>query len=406
MSASPMSPAHPVPEWELHVLAWARDLLSQGRSPSTVAGYTNHVRALAKAVPDRDPWSVTPSMVATWLESREWAEVTRRRVLVSLRAFYAWGTMSGHTARSPLPGMPSVAPRSRGPQRAHVPAGWAEPVADWLAYLRAGGRAESTIRSRTEAVSRLARVYPDPWAVTTDDLAFYLSRTDWKPETKRAQRGAAATFYRWAVRAGRAKHNPAEGLDTVRVPRALPRPAPDQAVRDALAASDDRSRLMLSLAALAGLRRAEIAAVHTDDLSMPGVLRVRGKGGHDRLIPLHPDLSDALAGEVHRRRIGSDPGTGWTTVGTLPGWLFPSDLPGHHLSPPHVGKIIGAALPAGWTTHTLRHRFATQAYAAGRDLRAVQELLGHARPETTARYAAVPDHSLIEAVRGANLGHR
>lgn len=406
MSAALTSPAHPVPEWEPHVLAWARHLLTQGRSPATVAGYAYHVRALAQALPDHDPWTITPSMLADWLESRGWAESTHRRVMVSLRAFYAWAQTNGHTARSPLPGLPSVAPRTRGPQRAHVPPGWAEPVADWLAYLRAGGRTESTIRQRTAAVIRLAKDYPDPWAVTTDDLAFYLSRTDWKPETKRSQRGAVATFYRWAVRAGRTEHNPTEGLDTVRVPRALPRPAPDQAVRDALTATDDRSRLMLSLAALAGLRRAEIAAVHTDDLSTPGLLRVRGKGGHDRLIPLHPDLSDALAGEVHRRRIGAEPGTGWTVPGTLPGWLFPSDLPGRHLSADYVGRIITDALPAGWSTHTLRHRFATQAYAAGRDLRAVQELLGHARPETTARYAAVPDHSLISAVRGASLGHR
>ena len=50
-----------------------------------------------------------------------------------------------------------------------------------------------------------------------------------------------------------------------------------------------------------------------------------------------------------------------------------------------------------------RHRFATQAYRTGRDLRAVQELLGHAKPETTARYAAVPDGSLAAAVAGVGL---
>lgn len=59
---------------------------------------------------------------------------------------------------------------------------------------------------------------------------------------------------------------------------------------------------------------------------------------------------------------------------------------------------IEAALGDGWTTHSLRHRFATQAYRATRDIRAVQQLLGHSSPTTTARYVLVDEDSLAAAV--------
>ena len=74
---------------------------------------------------------------------------------------------------------------------------------------------------------------------------------------------------------------------------------------------------------------------------------------------------------------------------------------GGHLTPGHVGKLIGRALPDGVTAHMLRHRCATAAYAGTRDLRAVQELLGHARPETTAAYVATPGEAIRAAVAAA-----
>lgn len=82
------------------------------------------------------------------------------------------------------------------------------------------------------------------------------------------------------------------------------------------------------------------------------------------------------------------------------GWAFPGRDAGH-LSPGYVGKLVAAALPGGWTAHTLRHRFATNAYAGTHDLLAVQELLGHSRPETTRDYIELPREALREAVRKA-----
>ena len=144
---------------------------------------------------------------------------------------------------------------------------------------------------------------------------------------------------------------------------------------------------MILLALLAGLRRAEIAAVHTADMA-PEVLgyslRVTGKGGRVRALPLH----DALVEELVHRPVG---------------FVFPGACQGH-LSPGWVGKRLATLLGPGWSGHTLRHRFATQAYAVQRDLFAVQQLLGHSKPETTARYTAIPNDSLRAAVNGQVFG--
>lgn len=135
------------------------------------------------------------------------------------------------------------------------------------------------------------------------------------------------------------------------------------------------------LAAQCGLRRSEIARTRREDVEPDLVgyaLRVAGKGGHVRLVPLPDDLAAAIL----------DRG---------PGWLFPSSH-GGHLTPHHLGKIVSRHLPPGFTTHTLRHRCGTVAYRETRDLRAVQELLGHAKPETTAIYTQVPDGALRAAI--------
>jgi integrase len=155
-------------------------------------------------------------------------------------------------------------------------------------------------------------------------------------------------------------------------------------VKVAMIAADARTRLMLVLAVRQGLRRGEIALVHSDDVieDLAGwTLRVHGKGRKDRDVPLAEDVA--------------------TMLRTLPsGWAFPGGTDGH-LSAGHVGVLMARALPGDLTAHTLRHSFATKAYAATRDLLAVQELLGHARPDTTRTYVQLPDDALRRAVAGA-----
>lgn len=262
---------------------------------------------------------------------------------------------------------------------------WGILIQAWERYLRASGAPDSTIGQRTYHLRRVAReVGGCPADLTFERLADWLADQRWAPNTRRSYRGSLRAFYRWAVSTGRLTYSPAHELPPVRVPRPRPRPAPESAYRAALEVADERARLAIMLAACCGLRRSEIARVKVEDVEpdlLGRSLRVTGKGGHVRLVPLPDDLADEIG--VHR-----------------PGWLFPSSH-GAHLTPHHLGKIVSRCLPGPLTTHTLRHRCATVSYAATRDLRAVQELLGHAKPETTAIYTLVPDESVRKAMEAA-----
>jgi integrase len=266
---------------------------------------------------------------------------------------------------------------------------WRTLVVQWEGWLRAAGRPDTTIELRSYHIRRLGtETSLDPWTLTVDDLVAWLAAHSWAPETRRSYRASLRSFYSWAQATGRRPDSPAHLLPAIAVPRGRPRPAPDEVFRDAMAAADRRERIMMLLAASCGLRRGEIAKVRRDDLERDLVgwsLVVRGKGDHVRRVPLSDELGDELAS-------------------LPPGWVFTSPR-GGHLTAHHVGKLVSRLLPAGWTCHTLRHRCATAAYAATRDLRAVQELLGHAKPETTAIYTQVPDDAVRVAMRAADLGN-
>ncbi len=261
-------------------------------------------------------------------------------------------------------------------------------ITSWATWMRAAGRPGSTIYLRTYHVRRTFMEMPDadPLSVTTEDLVVWLGSKTWKPNTRRSNLTSLRVFFTWAQATGRRQDNPAALMPTVKVPRGMPRPTPDVIYRTALLEADDREQLMVQLAAKCGLRRGEIARTRVDEVVEDLVgysLRVVGKGGHERLVPLPDELA---------RTIREQPA----------GWLFPSpSRNGGHLTAPHVGKIISRLLPDGWSCHTLRHRCATVAYASTRDLRAIQELLGHAKPETTARYTQVPQDAIRAAVRAA-----
>ncbi len=260
---------------------------------------------------------------------------------------------------------------------------WATLIDAYVLYLGAGGKSAGTQSMRIYHLTRAGReLSKPPTRVTMDDLVAWMATKDWAPNTKRAYRGSLRSFFTWMVATGRTHSNPAAGLPPVKIPRGRPRPIPEGDYAEAVSHADERTRLAMLLAGQCGLRRGEISRARREDVEVDlggHSLRVLGKGGHTRLVPLTDDLA--------REILAHDDG-----------WLFPSSH-GGHLTAHHLGKTIAAALAAGHTTHSLRHRCATVSYAGTRDLRAVQELLGHAKPETTAIYTLVPD----SAVRAAML---
>jgi integrase/recombinase XerC len=272
-----------------------------------------------------------------------------------------------------------------------VPDAWAQPIEDYLLTLAAGGQRQNTVKVRRAHLTTMARgLGCRPEAVTGEVLVGWFGRqTHWAPETRKGYRFAARGFFSWAYRTGRVPVWVGDELQGVRVPKAVPRPASDDAWQAALTAADARSALMLRLAAEAGLRRAEVAQVHTRDLldgPAGAALLVHGKGGKQRVVP----IGDVLAALIRRGAAGHTPGA------PTDGWLFPND-DGGHLTAEYVGELVTDLLPRGCTMHALRHRFATRAYRGTRNLRAVQQLLGHSSIATTERYTAVDDDEIRAA---------
>lgn len=267
-----------------------------------------------------------------------------------------------------------------------VPGVWQRYLDEFENYLKLRGLRSSTIKTRIDWVRRFARdCMVSPVSVRAADVGTYAAAHDWRPETRRSVYASLRLFYRFMLEVEHVATDPTTFLPRVKPSEPKPRPAPRSAINDALSRCDERTTLILHLAAFAGLRRAEICQIHARDVIediLGYSLIVHGKGGKQRIIP----LDDGLAADLRRA--------------TRDGFAFPGNCEGH-LSPRYVGKLATRVLPDSWTLHTLRHRFASAAYASSNDLLAVQTLLGHASPATTRRYVQVPDERLRAVATGA-----
>lgn len=367
--------------WSGALLDCSNGLGRDGLSPSTVARVCKHLRKFATET-GVTPYDVTPADVAGWLDSLTCSTTAAYAYRTSLRTFYRWATRSGRCLSDP------TAHTGPHPCARPVPDPWGSALAAFARWHRAAGHSSGTVTTEWSHLSRLARQTgaPDPWSLTAEDLADWLARQRWSRETTRAARTAVRTFYRWAWEVGHIDTNPAAALPVVRTSDPVPRPATESQYHRALSDADPRTALMLRLAGELGLRRAEIAHVHSRDIDTDDAgnwwLTVHGKGGKLRRLPLPHALAAAL------RALPS-------------GWAFPGNQSGH-LSPARVGELAVSALPDGITLHQLRHRFASQAYAINRDIYAVQHLLGHSSPSTTQLYVRLPDdnmRALIDAMQ-------
>jgi integrase len=271
----------------------------------------------------------------------------------------------------------------------------ADSVARYLGHLMDQGMSPHTIYDRRRVLSRLAAALPVPLLeASPDELAA------WRVTLRRLSAGSAANYlghvrcyYRWAADEGLIEASPAARLPVPRRPRRLPRPIGEDGLALALASAPGRLRIWLVLAAFAGLRACEIAGLRGENVllraAQPYVLVAEDatKGIRERAVPLCPFAVAELAA-------AGLPSRGWAfaRLDGAPG-------PNH---PARVSQVCNRFLHDHGipeTLHQLRHRFGTQAYAASHDLRAVQELMGHANPATTGCYVLVSRPSAVAAVR-------
>ena len=225
--------------------------------------------------------------------------------------------------------------------------------------------------------------------------------------------GAIKTFYRWAVSAGRVQSDPSLLLGRPKVINRLPtvlRPREADALAEAPKGSEDgddpferaiasRDRAVLELLYGSGLRVGEVATLTVDRIDVRrGRVLVLGKGSKEREVPISEYAADAVRTYLREGRSTIAPD------GSRQLFFNRRRKPFSERDIRSMVERYGATLLPGRrvTPHTLRHSFATHLLEGGADIRAVQELLGHASVATTQRYTHVSRRRLFEAYERAH----
>lgn len=262
----------------------------------------------------------------------------------------------------------------------------ARDVADWLAWLELGGSAPRTLDQYERDLARLCLLYPSKALeeITDGDLSHLARR--FKPGERRVRMAAINSFFRWAKRTRRIGDNPTEYLPPIRRrPQRVIDTFTDAEVAQ-LVGLPLRDGALMRILFEAGLRKGEARALTVNRIRpepIPGQLAIlRGKGGKDRLVPLTPALSRALAelqildGLGSRDHLWYDRPGGGTVIrrskeigeGSFVRWWC---------------RCVQAAEVRYRNPHVARHTFATWWLRRGGRLETLSGVMGHASIRTT-----------------------
>jgi integrase len=260
----------------------------------------------------------------------------------------------------------------------------AEPsLAEHLNALRKQNQGDRSIHERRLAVLRVARYLGHPVAdVTREELVAWQDERsgDLSPAGMHNELVHVSQFLKWLGKEGRRQDDPSLALIRPRhVHQRLPRPIHDGGVQLALSMAPQPLHAWLGLGAFCGLRCSEIAKVRREDIidGPPAHIRVIGKGGKERVVPMPSNLLAELTGPEF-----PDSGHLFGRMDGKPG-------------PPSAARVSERlndhlhALGLRDTAHALRHRFGTKFYAATEDPILVAEVMGHASVDTTRGYVLV-----------------
>jgi integrase/recombinase XerC len=255
-------------------------------------------------------------------------------------------------------------------------------------------------------LKQLAKLTP------VDVRAFLAARRAEGIASRSLMRGLAGmrSFARFLEREGKGRLDALTAVRAPKIARSLPKPiAATAATRLAdtdLRAGEEREPWVLARDAAvlvllygSGLRISEALGLKRRDMPAPGqgdVITVTGKGNKQRMVPLLPQVLQAVADYVALCPYNLPP-QGPLFVGAKGGPLSPRIV---QLAMARLRGALG--LPDSATPHALRHSFATHLLSRGGDLRAIQELLGHASLSTTQIYAAVDAERLLEVYRSTH----
>ena len=284
---------------------------------------------------------------------------------------------------------------------------WLEGFRDFLSLE--AGHSPNTVEAYLRDLRRMgefafSRGVRDPARVGRPllrDFVYLLKDLGLSAATIRREVSAIRTYYAFLVGEGHVADDPSDRLETPRRGRKLPDTLSVSEVESLLAAPgiDDplgwRDRALLELAYGAGLRVSELCGLVLTDLLLPdSLVRVLGKGGKQRLVPIGRNTIGGVSVYLHTLRPTLDRGHS--------GGRVLLNARGEPLSRVGAWGVVKRATERAGirkrvTPHTLRHSFATHLLEGGADLRAVQEMLGHADLSTTQIYTHV-DREYLRSV--------
>lgn len=221
---------------------------------------------------------------------------------------------------------------------------------------------------------------------------------DYAPASRRAMLSAVRGFLRWCERRKYVRRNPANDVKAPRMPRMLPRALVSGSAAKLLAACPDaRARFIVISMLQQGLRCIEVSRLELADIDrFHGTMRVKGKGDHERVLPLMDETLACL-----NAYLGEHPCTA--------GPLVRSYTRREALTPGAISRLVSgwmleagvkAAPRDGISAHSNRHTCASDMLLGGSHLRDVQAALGHAHLSTTETYLPLVVHGLAEAMAG------
>lgn len=229
---------------------------------------------------------------------------------------------------------------------------------------------------------------------------------------------ALRTFARYLVREGVLREDPTGLVGAPRKQQILPAHLATSEMERLLAAPDvstvagRRDQAILELFYASGLRLSELVGLDLGDINLSSrIARVDGKGGKQRLVPFNRTAAEAIRQMLQDGTEASPASVRGRarTTGRHAATRHPlfRNLRGGRLTTRSVDRIVRqhvrqAAIAQGISPHALRHTFATHLLQAGADLRAIQELLGHARLSTTQRYTHLDVGRLMDVYRRAH----
>ena len=258
---------------------------------------------------------------------------------------------------------------------------------DWILWQRARGLSEKTITERVRVIRRFSNAAE----LTAVDIDQFLANPVLARSSRATYHGAIRAWHRWLVRTQRRPDDPTLIATPPKVPRGQPRPIANEHLTVLLASRlHRRTRCMVLLAAYAGLRVSEIAAIRGEDVdTIVNSISILGKGGKRRHVPLHPLLQRAAQSMPPRT------------------WWFPSWTGNrrYRAGGPMLANSVSACISRAMdragipgTPHALRHWFGSALRESGVDSLVIKELMGHESLATTAIYVRVPVKQRIEAV--------